>query len=733
MNMGLAFLEKKQAARARSAFFALLNIFAQEVPREEVVEKIVAAYRSEGREEEAGKVVANWEGAHAFEKQYAAKVEGDKFGGAPKIDVSVQGDSVPEEERSVFEDALGHYRGKDYRNALAKLSFFLGKYPDSPLAPIASYRLGDCYYALAQVSPQYQAAVDTYQSAILQYPQSPLASWGLFQLANAYRHMEFYFEANENYARLLKDFPECAYAEEARFFMAEAFFKSGDFQNAYRGWSELLRRDPESAHAKEMLFGMGDCLAHLKRYREASETYHKTLERWPDLAELSPTTLFNMGRVHLNLGAYAEARRALFLAFNLFPEDEIGQHVMLMIGDAYFLEGQTGKALKTYSQVQPIYPTTEGALLSRLKMADIGVKQPGFYSFDQYLDPLHVYQEVIEKYPTSELVEEALYKKGFALSEQGKFLEALDSLRYLIAYYPESDVTRRAGEAMHGILVKLLDAYYTEKQYGLVVETYYRESEHLRGELPGLTLVRLGDSFCHLGLPDEALRLYQEARKRGDCPKDHVLFGEGRALSVKGDLLKAKEKLRGLIASFADSPFSCEARHLLGDVSFQEADFAEAASLYESALLCPADHDREAKSLLLLGHSHARRGRVSPALEAYERCLEAIDSISDEPHPLRLECQLSVADSLVHLKRYSEATSHYQAALDSDPDPEDRNWAFYQIASCLYHMGREKEATLYLEELGKQEDLEPLWNSLGEQRAQGFEWEKRYAERLSSL
>ena len=235
-------------------------------------------------------------------------------------------------------------------------------------------------------------------------------------------------EDSYNQALALVDkYPEDALVADAYFWMAENLFQRDEFKEARDRFHYFLVKYPRHNYVKRATFRIADCSVGLKEYGKALKKYRATLERWPLYSDLFPETLYSMGLAYLKNGQYVEARSMLFTALNIFPNQPYNHIIMTKIGDTYREEGKIEQALKVYSQNGVLYPDSRGAMVSEIKMADLGVKNPGFYNFIQYLEPLKVYQTVVEKYPATELAEEAL--QAVRATRYGSMAEMVGEVR----------------------------------------------------------------------------------------------------------------------------------------------------------------------------------------------------------------------------------------------------------------------------------------------------------------
>ncbi len=125
-----------------------------------------------------------------------------------------------------------------------------------------------------------------------------------------------------------------------------------------------------------------------------------------------------------------------------------------------------------------------------------------------------------------------------------------------------------------------------------------------------------------------------------------------------------------------------------------EADFAR---LYLGRVRDGAETDEEfrrheTKTLLsvlagiLEGEIHRSEGNLEDAIAAFERAVEAEDSLDfDEPEPLPFSARHWLGAALLQAERYLDAERVYRAELDDHP----RNgWSLYGLRSALQSLGK---------------------------------------------
>ncbi|MCK5186846.1 MAG: tetratricopeptide repeat protein, partial [Deltaproteobacteria bacterium] len=645
--------------------------------------------------------------------------------------------SVSAEERRVYDSAQELYKQKRYKEALSNLRYYMDNYPRSELADDVSFLIGDCYFYLAEEGDvsSYQPAISAVQLALALYPDSKDVPLGLFRLANSYRKMKYHYEADESYKLLMDGHPYAECIPDARFWMAENLFQNDEFDEAKNLFQDFMVKYPQSDHLRQAVFRIADCYVGLKEYGKARKSYEEALNRWAGYSGLSPETLFSLGLTYLKNGDCAKARSVLFLGLNVFPKEDYNHIILAKIGDTYQMEEKVEEALKIYSQNGLLYPASKGALISEIKMADIGVNNPGFFNYNQYLEPLKVYQQVIEKYPVTDLAEEALYKQGFAFSEQKRYQEAIVSLKAILEDYPYSDLSRKAFYNVQEILCKLIDSYFSEGKYYFIFDTYRKNKDPFLDDIKNTkTLFQVGDSFRQAGLYEDALEIYKKARRiyPRNYPEDALILRMGEIYVLEKKYAKANKVFQKLIKDFPKSGYRKLAFHGLADSYFQQGSYEKARLTYLTALEGEQRIPRDIKGFFCLGECYQNMGDIPLSVEAYRKAIQTAenlekDQVEDE---FVIKSYFKVADCLYQSQRYLDSVEVYTQAAQLYPEDDRAQWALYRIAAGYRKAGKGKIEIESLRKLVSEGKREPFWERAIDENIRNLEWEEKNREYL---
>jgi TolA-binding protein len=643
-----------------------------------------------------------------------------------------------EEAQRAYSSARELFQREKYIESLTMLRYFMDNYPRNELADDVSFLIGDCYFYLAEESilSSYQPALDAFQLALALYAGSENAPRGYYQLANAYREMGYYFEADENYKFLMETYPNVRYIPATHFWIAENLFQGEEFEEARDRFQNYIVKYPQGEYLRHASFRMADCLVGLKKYKKALRRYEEGLDRWPAYSKLLPETLYSMGLTYMKSGNSGKARSVLFMSLNVFPDQEYNHIILTKIGDSYRVEGKVEEALKVYSQNSALYPESKGALISEIKMADIGVKNPGFFKFDQYLEPLEVYQRIIEKYPITDLAEEALYKQGFAYAKQKRHQKAILSLETVLDEYPDSELSKRCFYSLQENLSMLINSYFSEEKYYPILDLHKKyETPFLVDIKDSKTFFQIGESFRQIGLYAKAFGMYEKARRiyPPTHPEDELILRTGETCLLKKEYYKAENLFKKMINNFPASNYRRIALHNLADTYFEQESYEKARLAYLSVLGGTRRIPRDLKGFFCLGKSYQAIGNVSLTIDAYRQVIQVAEGLGKEwlEDEYVIKSYFQLADYLYQIRRYVDAIKVYTQAIERYPEDERTQWALYRIAAGYRKVGKEGVEIESLKNLASKGSRGAFWEKVISENIRNLEWEASNSEHLA--
>ncbi|ABR60905.1 outer membrane protein assembly factor BamD [Sinorhizobium medicae] len=182
-----------------------------------------------------------------------------------------------------------------------------------------------------------------------------------------------------------------------------------------------------------------------------------------------PEVLYNQGLANLNAGKTTEAARKFEAIDKQHPFSEYARKALVMNAFVSYRNGQYQDAINSTNRYLNLYPQSEDAAYAQYIQGLAYTKQIPSVTQDQRpaMRAMEAMQVVVDKYPDSEYVDDAQAKIRFARDqlagkemqvgryylERKEYLAAISRFRTVVERYP---TTNQVEEA----LARLVEAYY---------------------------------------------------------------------------------------------------------------------------------------------------------------------------------------------------------------------------------------------------------------------------------
>ncbi|MEI2617901.1 MAG: tetratricopeptide repeat protein [Thermomicrobiales bacterium] len=262
-------------------------------------------------------------------------------------------------------------------------------------------------------------------------------------------------------------------------------------------------------------------------------------------------------------------------------------------------------------------------------------------------------------------IPEALYNKGAALDNLGRYEEAITAYDAALALRTDPEALNNKGVALDNL------GRYEE------AITAYDAALALRAEYPE-ALNNKGVALRNLGRHEEAITAYDAALALRTDPE--ALNNKGVALDNLGRHEEAITAYDAALALRAEYP---EALNNKGVALDNLGRYEEAITAYDAALALRAEYP---EALNNKGAALDNLGRHEEAITAYDAAL----ALRTDPEALN-----NKGAALGNLGRHEGAITAYDAALALRTDPE----ALYNKGVALGNLGRYEEAIIYFDKV----------------------------------
>ena len=360
----------------------------------------------------------------------------------------------------------------------------------------------------------------------------------------------------------------------------------------------LLASEVTSESSAALNFALGNLNVQQDALEEAERVYRAVLEKFPTFARAR----MNLAQVLIRqekLGQVAEVLRPVLTSGQARPE------TFTLLGYSYLLQGQSLPAETAYRQALLLKPDDVN---NSLGLAKCLLEQ------ERTSEAIRLLENLVEREPQRAELWVLLANAHLALEQPDQAIVKLECVR-------------RLGIASTEALATLGDLYLNCRQ---PVEALSAYEEAFSGEIPPFDrLLRSAEGFHMLGMPAEAERLLQQARKvaafLSPDQRRKLLRLEARQAYLSGD---RKAALRAYECLLEEHPLDGDALIALGDIHRETDEPEEAMMAYERAGRISG---KEAQALVRQAKVEVQRERYARAVER----LEAAQAIDPRPNVAR--------------------------------------------------------------------------------------------------
>jgi tetratricopeptide (TPR) repeat protein len=461
----------------------------------------------------------------------------------------------------------------------------------------------------------------------------------------------------------------------------------------------------------------------------------------PQPPVLSNSELLGLAEYQWRQGQLEKALKSYHAFLERFPGHSHNHLIAVRMADILRARQDYRGAIDAYARAVDAYPGTEGAFISQMHMAELGMQFPdllpdkGFPRYFAYHHPFEALRNFIQTYPFSPLVDVAQFKIGTFYLARQELQAALDVFQELLrkALKPElqQEIRSKVRETLQAIIA--------EQQRGgrdrEALQTYF----HYKGLLEPATAVHpdflfaVATSYARLGLLPEAQSLFQTLSPAITTPEQHIALGTEllRIFIQRGLLKEARAMLRKVETSV---PAETRGQFLLslGRLALQVGQTAPAVEYLRQGQPLLATAKQQAELFALLGDGYLSQGNVTEGLQALQRCVEVATAPGELPLPQGDACLFRSARLLEAQQQPQQALTAYQTLLQTFPSSVYRGEAALHIVDITQALG---DAAQVQNTLTALRDTAPstLWQKVATDALEEVAWRRKFHERLADF
>jgi TolA-binding protein len=636
----------------------------------------------------------------------------------------------------LFRQGVEAFKAKRWAAAIERFRLLLEQDPGSPYGERASFLLARSYDCAKDPSaPSHILEVQgTYDAFLGRYGSSKYAAEALVAKGHLSLLLGHHEEAIGYYGLAFNRDKDSPAAAEALAGKMQVLILKRQMEDALAISRYLLQHYPQTPEALDARMEMAKLLYEMNRFKESLAVLTSVDTREGRTVYLRPDIALYAGYNAYELGRYPQARENLMRYYNMIPASKESPLVLAKIGDTYREENLFDPAAKVYRWAIERHPDSEGALISRIRLAELQdqgqgkaheegprfSRPPG----EEALSRREAYESILRtsslKEDKNPLVALACIKLAVIYQKQEEYGKSLAMVKELLNRFGAQPLQKETDH----ILLKTLEGTVRQglqaNDYAKTIHFYYEEKDlFFRINSPDLFLA-IARAFLKLDLREDAIELFKTAGALlpdEEKPCD-LLYYQAWDLQRRNKPEQALERLRAITVQGKDKEYISRAHQLRGRILARQKEWDKALEAFASALNPPPDCCPYLEILTERASAMASCGMKEAALQSIRRARDIAKGCAQAPLPV-LE---DLADLLFRLGRTDEALALIQGEMGKEENRKEEARLQWRVAQYQESLGQAESSQTVYRELSQIED--PLWASLAKERMEDLRFQR---------
>ena len=431
---------------------------------------------------------------------------------------------------------------RNYAQAEDDAHELLQKFPGSPLK---AHALG-VLTGSAWAQLRYRTAADNADKARAELPAGPEHAQLGVLVAEAWFRARDFRSAADAYAATLREPPVGVKPGDLMFQRVLAEMETGSLNTAQTVLDELAK-DPafDAVNRWQAEWNLARALQAHDQTTEAYNRINRLLAESRLLpGQLPPELLARMAWLQARLSLEAGQPEQTLKLVDALPgklegvasdlKSEMQSTGALLKGEASFALGRESEALDLLKKLRADFPRSDAAVYSYFVEAEHYEKQ------DKTVEAQQLFTKLADEFPDNTYAPYALYQAALQAERRGQdanFVEANRLIEDLVKKYPQSDLVFYARLKQGDLLRKLNQFPQAQQVYETLVNNYVAHKDVILAQL-ALAECHNAQSANDPSQAERAIVLFEHLRDRVDAPVDvrvEAGFNLGNLYARRGD------------------------------------------------------------------------------------------------------------------------------------------------------------------------------------------------------
>ncbi len=637
-------------------------------------------------------------------------------------------------------ESINAYEAKNWSGAIENLAHLIKTYPDGRYSERAYFLLAKAYehYYSKSISEHYAEIKKHYEDASFKFPASEYVPEAFLGIGNLLFETENYYESLAYYNLVIKNAEGSILAARALMQKAKIMLLTKKKKEALSIsviLEDTVSRFPDIPVKTEAKILIAKILYEMNKFQKSLDILSELQKADPRYIYQYPVIPLYLGYNYFQLEDYKRSRENLLRFYNSHPDQKMTHLILTQIGDAYKNEGLVEEAERFYRLVLRRYPGTEGAVISKIRLAEQqeenpiavqrGIVQPVNILDEDVALATGFYKEIINnplnQKDGSPLTQLALLKLSIIYQKENKYKESIEYLKKLFEEYPESNL-RKEGE--HAF-VRTIDGFFKEemkeKKYSSIINFYMSEKELISTVNAPELFISVARALVHQNFEDMGAEMFARADPllaNEEKPAD-LLFLLGRQLYNREKYESALKRFSLLIENYPSDKNVSHAYRLKGSILLKQKSYPLAEKMFSAALKYPAI--RCEKLSILLGKAQALAGdnSIAKAKETAKR----VDGLKSLCSSADYNVYQEIGDLYFNLGDTEKAISLFNQAIAMTKEKADKISLMLKVAQGYRLLNKKKDFLALYKEISDLND--PFWSNLAKEKMEeiDFNWE----------